>query len=53
MKGYKRPEDEDGAEDVVLEGEQSQPHVGEDEVLCKEVQHLEQLKKKETESKCQ
>lgn len=42
--GYERSHNEDGAEDVVLEGEQSQTHVGEDEVLRQEMQHLEQLK---------
>ena len=42
-EGYESPDDEDGAEDVVLEGEQSQAHVGEDEVLRQEVKHLEQL----------
>lgn len=42
--GYECSHDEDGAEDVVLEGEQRQTHVGEDEVLRQEVQHLEQLK---------
>ena len=42
-KGYKSPDDEDGAEDVILEGEQSQTHVGEDEVLSQEVKHLKEL----------
>lgn len=42
-EGYKSPEDEDGAEDVVLEGEQGQAHVGEDEVLGQEVKHLKEL----------
>jgi len=31
---------------VGLEGEESQAHVGEDEVLCQEVQQLEQLTEK-------
>lgn len=42
-KGYKGPDDEDGVEDVILEGEQSQAHVGEDEVLGQEVKDLEEL----------
>lgn len=42
-KGYKSPDDENGAEDVILEGEQSQTHVGEDEVLSQEVKHLKEL----------
>lgn len=32
-EGYKSPYDEDGAENVILEGEESQAHVGEDEIL--------------------
>lgn len=42
--GYKCSHNEDRAEDVVLEGEQRQTHVGEDEVFRQEVQHLKQLK---------
>lgn len=42
-KGYKSSHDEHGVEDVVLEGEQGQTHVGEDEVFCQEVQQLEEL----------
>lgn len=42
-KGYKSPEDEDGVEDVILESEQRQAHVGEDEVLSQEVKDLEEL----------
>lgn len=36
-KGYKSSNDENGAENVLLEGKQRQAHVGEDEVLCQEV----------------
>lgn len=43
QKGYKSPYDEDGAENVILEGEQSQTHVGEDEILRQEVKDLEEL----------
>lgn len=43
LKGYKSPYDEDGAEDVILEGEQSQAHVGEDEVLSEEVKDFKEL----------
>lgn len=42
-KGYKSPYDEDGAENVILEGEQSQTHVGEDEILSQEVKDLKEL----------
>lgn len=42
-KGYKSSNDEDGAENVILEGEQSQTHVGEDEILSQEVKHLKEL----------
>lgn len=42
-KGYKSPNDEDGAENVILEGEQSQTHVGEDEILSQEVKDLKEL----------
>lgn len=42
-KGYKSSYDENGAENVILEGEQSQPHVGEDEVLSQEVKDLKEL----------
>lgn len=42
-KGYERPDDEDGVEDVILEGEQRQAHVGEDEVLGQEVKDLKEL----------
>lgn len=35
--GNKSTDDENGAENVFLEGEQCQAHVGEDEVLCQEV----------------
>lgn len=45
-EGYKSPDDEDRTEDVILEGEQSQTHVGEDEVLSQEVKHLEELRGK-------
>lgn len=36
-KGYKGSNDEQRVEDMWLEGEESQPHVGEDEVLCQEI----------------
>lgn len=42
-KGYKGSNNEHRVEDVWLEGEQGQTHVGEDEVLCQEVQQLKQL----------
>lgn len=42
-KGYKSSDDEHGVEDVVLEGEQGQTHVGEDEVLRQEVQQFKEL----------
>lgn len=45
-EGYKSPDDEDRTEDVILEGEQSQTHVGEDEVLSQEVKHLKELRGK-------
>lgn len=44
--GYKSPDDEDGAENVILEGEQSQTHVGEDEILSQEVKDLKELRGK-------
>lgn len=40
VKGYKGSDDEQRVEHVRLEGEESQTHVGEDEVLCQEVEHL-------------
>lgn len=30
---------------MVLEGEQCQSHVGEDEILCQEIEKLKQLKR--------
>lgn len=42
-QGYKGSNNENGAEDVILEGEECQAHVREDEVLCQEVQHFKQL----------
>lgn len=42
-EGYKGSDNEQRVEDVWLEGEESQTHVGEDEVLCQEVQQLKQL----------
>lgn len=53
-KGYKGTNDEQRVEDVRLEGEESQTHVGEDEVLCQEVQQLKQLldDKKSVKSVC-
>ena len=43
MKGYKSPQDEDRAENMILKGKQRQAHVGEDEILSQEMQNLEQL----------
>lgn len=51
-KRYKGSEDEQRVEDVWLEGEESQTHVGEDEVLCQEVQELKQLVGGETNNYC-
>lgn len=45
-EGYKSPYDENGAENVILEGEQSQTHVGEDEILSQEVKDLKELRGK-------
>lgn len=42
-KGYKSSYDEDWAENVILEGEQSQTHVGEDEILSQEMEDLKEL----------
>lgn len=36
-KRYKSSNDEHGIEDMALEGEQGQTHVGENEVLCQEI----------------
>lgn len=46
-RGYKGSDDEHRVEDVRLEGEERQAHVGEDEVLCQEVEQLKQLKGEE------
>lgn len=43
-KGYEGSDNEERVEDVRLEGEERQTHVGEDKVLCQEVQQLKQLK---------
>ncbi len=51
-KRYKSSDDEHGVKDVVLEGEQSQTHVGENEVLSQEVQQLKQLQHKRNNTKC-
>lgn len=45
-KGYKGPYDEERAENVILEGEQSQTHVREDEILSQEVKGLKELQGK-------
>lgn len=45
-KGYKSPYDEERAENVILEGEQSQTHVREDEILSQEVKGLKELRGK-------
>ena len=42
-QGYEGSDDEHGVEDVRLEGEERQSHVGEDEVLCQEFENLKQL----------
>ena len=42
-EGYESADDEHGVEHVVLEGKQRQAHVGENEVLCQEIQQLKQL----------
>lgn len=52
-EGYKSANDEQRVEDVWLEGEESQTHVGEDEVLRQEVQQLKQLLDKRQEAKQQ
>lgn len=41
--GTKSPYDENRAENVILESEQSQTHVGEDEILSQEVKDLKEL----------
>lgn len=38
ISGYKCSYYEDGIEDMVLEGEQGEAHVGKDKVLCQEIQ---------------
>lgn len=43
-RGYKGSNDEHWVEDVRLEGEERQAHVGEDKVLCQEVEQLKQLR---------
>lgn len=50
-KGYEGSDDEERVKDVRLEGEESQAHVGEDEVLRQEVQQLEKLKLGQREKK--
>lgn len=40
---YESSNDEHGIKDMILEGEQGQTHVGENEVLCQEIQQLKQL----------
>ena len=53
-KRYEGSDDEEGVEDVGLEGEQRQAHVGEDEVLRQEVQQLKELGEEiKPPSKCQ
>lgn len=46
QEGYKGCDDEDGAEDVILEGEKSQAHVGKDEILSQEVKGFKKLQLK-------
>lgn len=41
---YEGSDDEHGIEDVILEGEEGQAHVGEDEVLCQEIQEFKELR---------
>lgn len=43
-QGYEGSDDEHGIEEVILEGEEGQAHVGEDEVLCQEVQEFKELR---------
>lgn len=50
-KGYKGSNNENGAEDMILEGEECQAHVREDEILCQEVQHLKQLQRQKKKKK--
>lgn len=45
-EGYKSSNDEKGAEDVILEGEQSQAHVGKDKILSQEMKDLKKLQEK-------
>lgn len=45
-KGYKCSYYKCWVKDMVLEGEQCQSHVGEDEILCQEIEKLKQLKTK-------
>lgn len=42
-KRYESSNDEHGIKGMILEGEQGQTHVGENEVLCQEIQQLKQL----------
>lgn len=42
-KRYESSNDEHGIKDMILEGEQGQTHVGENEVLCQEIQQFKQL----------
>lgn len=43
-KGYKCAYYKCWVKDMVLEGKQCQSHVGEDEILCQEIEKLKQLK---------
>lgn len=47
-KGYESSDDEHGIEDMILEGEQGQTHVGENEVLRQEIQQFKQLQHNKT-----
>lgn len=44
VKGYKSSHNKRWIKHVILEGEQSKAHIGEDEVLSQEIEKLEQLK---------
>lgn len=43
-KGYECSYNEGWVKDMILEGEQRQPHVGKDEILRQKIEKLKQLK---------
>lgn len=51
-KRYKSSNDEHWVKDVVLEGEQGQTHVGENEILCQEIQQFKQLQHSRKNNMC-